>query len=230
MSRTQQRGALLASVALMAGAPLACGETASTENAGATASKIDHVDGGASASNDCASCHMADFRGAHGHVGQRPTACAVCHASDAWHPTGLRHDFWPLTGKHEKAKCFACHTGDAPVFRGKDKACVACHRPEYDKAPDHTGRFPTTCEECHSTAAWKPLLPDHAAPPGAPSASAAPEGGAPTSAAPARRPAPTSTPTAPRPAHPPQPTPKPVPSSPRPVPTVEPTSNASRRG
>jgi len=107
----------------------------------------------------CAGCHMTDYRGAHGHAGQKPTTCGVCHSQASWHPTHLDHD-WPLTGAHEKTKCFACHEDVPPTFHGTPKACVACHEEEYVRAPNHA-RFPKTCEECHTTSAWKPTLPHH---------------------------------------------------------------------
>jgi hypothetical protein len=113
-----------------------------------------------SAATACDTCHMADFRSAPKHVGQKPTKCAVCHASYAWHPQHVDHPFYPLDGAHAKASCFDCHQGNPPLFSGTSKECVGCHRADYDKSrfPGHSS-FPLTCEKCHSVSAWKPTLP-----------------------------------------------------------------------
>jgi hypothetical protein len=94
------------------------------------------------------------------HVGQKPTTCGVCHTQDDWHPSVLNHP-WALTGAHAKSDaCFECHKGDPPEFRGTPKACFGCHAADYQRGPNHVAaHFPTTCESCHSTTAWKPLLP-----------------------------------------------------------------------
>jgi len=113
----------------------------------------------------CATCHMPEFQTARHHLGERPTTCGVCHLQAAWHPERLAHPFWELTGAHAEAKCFGCHAGTPPVLAGTSKTCVDCHRSAYEKAPDHVARFPTTCEECHTTSKWKPTLPEPEPPP-----------------------------------------------------------------
>ncbi len=149
----------------------------------------------------CADCHMSDYRGARHHVGEKPTTCGVCHAQSGWHPTHLDHDF-ALTGAHATAKCFACHTGSPARFHGTPRECYGCHRADYEKAPRHVDRFPTTCEECHTTDAWKPAH-DHRPPePPPPPATA------------------TATATAPKV----KPKPKPPPTAP-PRPTAQPSTN-----
>jgi hypothetical protein len=119
----------------------------------------------------CVACHLPEYQSAKDHQGKKPTRCEVCHASDAWHPTGLHHK-WPLVGAHEKAQCFDCHKGDPVVFNGTPKACVGCHRAEYDAAADHPGHFATTCEDCHTTVAWKTLVEAPKWPAAQPTASA----------------------------------------------------------
>lgn len=44
----------------------------------------------------------------------------------------------------------------------KNSACVSCHRAAYvaTTSPKHEGRFPDTCNDCHSTAAWVPTKID----------------------------------------------------------------------
>jgi hypothetical protein len=101
----------------------------------------------------CATCHMDEFRGAKDHAGKRPDACAVCHTQNGWHPSVLAHP-WPLTGAHANATCFECHS-NPPKYQGMPKQCIACHRPEYNRAPGHVAKkFPTKCESCHKTTSW----------------------------------------------------------------------------
>lgn len=108
----------------------------------------------------CATCHMHDYRNAHPvHVNVKPKTCDVCHSQTSWHPSVVHHDTWPLDGKHEKAKCFDCHTGTPPLFRGTPRACAPCH--EKDLARENAKdtwhqHFPKTCQECHQTSGWKP--------------------------------------------------------------------------
>jgi hypothetical protein len=115
--------------------------------------------------SDCFGCHVADYEHAHG-PGRRhqvPTTCAVCHRETGYHPLQRVHP-WPLTGKHDKADCFACHDQKPPVFEGLASACVDCHREEFDKSeyPGHE-KFAPTCADCHGTVAWsgakKPAKP-----------------------------------------------------------------------
>ena len=102
---------------------------------------------------ECARCHMPEFLGARGHAGQKPTTCAVCHSQDAWHPTILEHR-WTLDGAHRRARCFACHQGDPPRFKGVGRKCVDCHRKQYERAKGHEHK-PETCDDCHLTTSWK---------------------------------------------------------------------------
>lgn len=112
----------------------------------------------ASERESCAACHMEAFRGAPGHVGIKPTACGVCHSQDAWQPSILDHP-WALTGAHERIGCFQCHNGTPAKFRGTSKECIGCHKPEYERAPNHVAdKFPTKCEQCHKTTAWDDRL------------------------------------------------------------------------
>lgn len=110
----------------------------------------------------CASCHLSDYEHVHHppHAGVKPTTCAICHTQTGWHPSVMNHP-WPLTGAHAKEDiCSECHHGEPAVFRGTPKACYACHASDYEKAPDHVElAYPKTCEECHTTSAWKPTLP-----------------------------------------------------------------------
>ena len=191
------KGRPLAALACALAVPLlaACGSDASLEvNPAPTTGKAGR----------CATCHMADFQSAKNHPGEKPTTCAVCHVQDGWHPSRLDHS-WPLTGAHAKASCFECHKGEPRVFEGTKSACVDCHRSDYEKAPEHVARqFPTTCQECHGTAAWKPLLPGASAPRATPSPASVPS--EPPASQPTARPAsPAKAPDAPAPSHTPGP-------------------------
>jgi hypothetical protein len=119
----------------------------------------------------CASCHTPEYGATKNppHAGVRPTACGVCHVQTSWHGARIEHAWWPLTGAHARAaedralageekrvKCFWCHRGDPPVFKGTPKECVACHDEDRRGVRDHEER--TACAECHSTEAWKPPL------------------------------------------------------------------------
>lgn len=150
------------------------------------ASVTDAGDAGVRAHTElnCIECHAAEYKGARHHQSERPTTCAVCHAQTRWHPTHVDHP-WPLDGAHEKAKCFSCHEGEPAHYRDTPTECVRCHQKDYDKAPNHAGRFPTTCQTCHTTTAWKPTLPHewHAEPHPAPSTTPAPPPSAAPSAA-----------------------------------------------
>ena len=103
----------------------------------------------------CATCHLPEYQAARSrHTGKPPT-CAVCHAETGWHPATIRHGWWPLDGAHAKTECLQCHRDSPPIFHGNPSGCVDCHRKEYDEARDHASR-PTTCDDCHTTSAWKP--------------------------------------------------------------------------
>jgi hypothetical protein len=104
---------------------------------------------------ECARCHLPEFQSsAQKHHAGKPPVCKVCHAEDRWKPSRLNH-VWKLDGAHADTECLKCHLGSPPVFVGNDKACVACHRKDYEKARNHEHR-PTTCDDCHSTTKWKP--------------------------------------------------------------------------
>ncbi len=176
----------------------------------------------------CASCHLRDFDEVTTplHVGKKPTTCANCHVQTGWHRTRLMHPGWDLTGKHAKAACFYCHEGAPPVFEGTTKLCFGCHEPELKKvtSPDHAG-FAKTCEDCHSTDAWKPAKAEQHLEPEPPPIDAGAPAATP-SAAPSAHPTPTPT-------H--RPKPRPTPTT-IPIPTPTPTElppdilpNASRR-
>jgi hypothetical protein len=77
--------------------------------------------------------------------------------STRWSDASFRHDSFVLRGVHLQATCAACHVGGQ--YRGTSRDCVGCHRPDYERTtnPNHqTGGFATTCQSCHTEAAWRP--------------------------------------------------------------------------
>jgi hypothetical protein len=163
-------------------------------------------------SGECATCHLAEYEGVTHpmHPGKKPKTCATCHKSTSWSPAILKHE-WPLTGKHKKTDCFACHTGKPAVFEGTPGECVDCHLDDFVhvKFPEHA-KFAKTCDDCHTTDGWKDTKEGA---PKKPKKTPEPE--------PTARPEPTTPPVAD-----PKPTARPMPTDlvpkPKPKPTVNP--------
>jgi hypothetical protein len=114
---------------------------------------------------DCYACHQPDFEGVTdpNHVqGNYSHICTDCHTTTGWSPATFDHNLtqFPLTGAHVNAPCAACH---ANGFENTPMECYACHQADYNNAdPDHqTSGFPTTCQDCHNTAAWSPSSWNH---------------------------------------------------------------------
>ena len=91
--------------------------------------------------------------------------CEQCHNTSTWKPANWSHSsspaIWPLTGLHNTTACTTCHVNYQPVA-GRD--CYSCHRARYDATtnPNHRASgFPTTCEQCHRTSAWRPATFSH---------------------------------------------------------------------
>lgn len=109
--------------------------------------------------NTCVGCHRANYDTATmpPHAGY-PTDCASCHDDAGWSPSTFVHP-WPLDGAHATTSCFTCHTGDPPQYAGVPRQCVGCHQSDYDTSPypGHSA-FPTACQDCHTTNAWRPAL------------------------------------------------------------------------
>ncbi|HTO97444.1 MAG TPA: cytochrome c3 family protein [Myxococcales bacterium] len=105
----------------------------------------------------CDGCHSDPHRGQFaGRVKQ--AGCADCHQVSSF--IALRFDHaressFLLTGAHQRTACGACHFADAAgIVRYKPLTaeCAGCH------ADPHAGQFTgTSCETCHTTAAWKEL-------------------------------------------------------------------------
>lgn len=179
---------------------------------------------------DCIGCHVDDYEGAHRHPGVRSKRCEVCHGQEHWHPITKSHPSFTLTGAHDKADCFACHSTKPPVYEGTSRECIACHKAEFDaenaKHPSHA-RSSVVCDKCHSTNEWSEW-PGHAkgdrTPSPTPTTTAAPT--APATATATASVTKTWTPPKPKPTVKPKPTTAPTPTptpTPAPTPTPIPT-------
>ncbi len=116
---------------------------------------------------DCWSCHSSDFTASVNPdhvVNNFDHQCETCHTTTSWKPASFDHNQtgFPLTGAHASvSNCVDCHSNG---YSNTSSACVACHQQNYDATtdPSHVAaQFPTTCEDCHSTNAWKPANWDH---------------------------------------------------------------------
>jgi len=117
---------------------------------------------------ECNGCHMGDYQAtfapAHAQAGFN-TDCVECHAVTAFAWKGSfdhARTAFPLTGAHAAVPCNSCHPGGR--FAGTPRDCYSCHQADYAGAanPVHTaGSFPTLCESCHSTTAWRPASLNH---------------------------------------------------------------------
>lgn len=184
----------------------------------------------------CAACHTPEFNSTARppHAGARPETCGVCHSQASWGRARIEHPWWALTGAHARAaedkalagvekrvKCFWCHRGEPAQFSGTAKDCIGCHADDRQgvKFPGHDS-FSTSCQNCHSTDAWKPAAqPVAVPPPPTPSSNSlvpAPK----TKRTPHAAPAPTGKPIV---------IPTSPPAPPRPIPAPDITSHASRR-
>lgn len=129
-----------------------------------------HTVGYAGTSTKCVDCHLTDFNSAvspnHKATGFS-TDCESCHSTEpGWKPaTFANHSkFFVITGAHTAITndCAACHNG---VYNGSTpKTCFGCHSDDYNRAknPNHqASMFSTSCETCHSQAAWTPSTFNH---------------------------------------------------------------------
>ncbi len=115
----------------------------------------------------CVNCHSAKYTATTnpGHVAAKiSTDCATCHTSIAWTPATFNHSTgtsFPLTGSHANTSCISCHSQG---YSGISTACLSCHLSNYNAStnPGHAAaKFPTTCENCHTSAAWAPSTFNH---------------------------------------------------------------------
>ncbi|MCX6173148.1 MAG: cytochrome c3 family protein, partial [Ignavibacteriales bacterium] len=112
---------------------------------------------------NCFDCHSVNYYATKNpnHVNANfSTDCQQCHSliSPVWLTTSVIHDFFPLTGSHNIANCFACHNQTS--YKGLTQDCYSCHKQRYESvsSPNHvTLNFPKDCKQCHTTnGGWKP--------------------------------------------------------------------------
>ena len=124
-----------------------------------------HVANFDATSTRCEDCHQDDLARATSpdHAAQGWTSsCDRCHIPTSWTGAGFNHPMFPLNGAHAGLDCTQCHLGGD--FSGAPNTCVGCHQSDYDATsrPPHTDAgFGTTCQNCHSTAAWTPARFNH---------------------------------------------------------------------
>jgi len=104
---------------------------------------------------ECQTCHTDP------HKGQLGSNCTQCHTVFDW-KSARQFDHaktrYPLTGAHVQVACERCHRPDHPGGEARYKdmrfdRCTSCH------LDPHHGAFQQRCEECHTTANWKRILP-----------------------------------------------------------------------
>lgn len=119
----------------------------------------------------CADCHE-NPHGSQFTAEIASAGCAGCHTPHDWGVLAFEHTFWPLTGSHGLIGCTACHAATAGTpsaqpqaaraqFQGLPRSCEGCH----DDV--HAGQFRLSaprrsCDECHTTEAFKLASFDHA--------------------------------------------------------------------
>jgi Cytochrome c7 and related cytochrome c len=101
----------------------------------------------------CANCHKDP------HAGRLGNQCTQCHQTTGWR-VGAKTQFdhsrtgFPLTGAHAQVACARCHKNNQ-FTRIPHQSCASCH------ADPHAGRFGSRCEQCHTTARFKPAKLEH---------------------------------------------------------------------
>ena len=98
----------------------------------------------------CIGCHRKDDA----HKGTLGESCQDCHDATKWKKTTFDHakTRFPLLGKHQPAKCEACHKSSAADYRRTPTDCFACHQAD-DR---HRGQEGKACGSCHDAHGWTP--------------------------------------------------------------------------
>ncbi|MBI5731008.1 MAG: hypothetical protein HY963_07720, partial [Ignavibacteriales bacterium] len=112
---------------------------------------------------NCFDCHSSTYYATKNpdHVKANfSTDCRKCHnlMPPMWSTTSVVHDFFPLTGSHNIANCFACH--NHMNYKGLTQDCYSCHKQKYEtvNSPNHVAlNFSKDCKQCHTKhGGWKP--------------------------------------------------------------------------
>jgi len=118
---------------------------------------------------ECKGCHLETYMSTldpQHELARFSLDCAQCHNADGvtWQRARYTHpQTFALDGAHKQVDCVTCHES---AFAGTNDACEACHMNDFEQAanPDHSAfRFPTVCEQCHTTMSWDRDLFDHTA-------------------------------------------------------------------
>jgi Zn finger protein HypA/HybF involved in hydrogenase expression len=115
----------------------------------------------------CSACHQPDYdrtTNPNHKASGFPMQCQNCHTTSAWRPANFDHQTtrFPLTGAHQRVDCARCHVGGR--YTGTPTDCNSCHQANYAATtnPNHrTAGFPASCQDCHTTTAWRPASFDH---------------------------------------------------------------------
>jgi hypothetical protein len=117
---------------------------------------------------ECGNCHATTYLAttSPNHVAAGfSRRCEDCHSATAptWSSAAFSHPAaFPLSGGHANLACARCHGTGRPHTVASQ--CVSCHEAAFASAanPNHAaGGFPRTCEDCHTTASWRPAKFDH---------------------------------------------------------------------
>ncbi|CAN0595008.1 unnamed protein product, partial [Laminaria digitata] len=96
----------------------------------------------------CGACHADYHDGAFSDMlvvgAEGKTGCGDCHAATGWAPARFDHAQvgWGLQGRHQQARCAACHGND--LSRPLSRACDTCH------LDPHRGELGQGCDSCHA--------------------------------------------------------------------------------
>lgn len=116
---------------------------------------------GKHAQAQCAECHKKGkfagtptaCRGCHPVAHKNLTQCEQCHTPRGFVPSTFDHDrHFKITGGHAKLSCIACHPKG--IYDGTPTVCTGCH------GVAHGGL--TACQDCHTTAGFRPSTFNHA--------------------------------------------------------------------
>jgi cytochrome c7-like protein len=119
---------------------------------------------------ECGNCHLSTYLATtspnHSAAGFS-RRCEDCHSvtAAAWSTSVFSHPAtFPLSGAHTSLTCARCHGPGRP--HAVSGECASCHDAAFAAAanPSHTaGGFPRTCQDCHTSASWRPATFDHSA-------------------------------------------------------------------
>jgi len=110
----------------------------------------------------CGSCHLVkDISFSENHLSSFGPNCLACHDGLDTYGKTFNHNkvFFKLTGKHSGLTCSQCHLNQQSIkeVQATSQNCISCHQ----KDDSHAGSLGSSCEVCHSTDGWKPIIFNH---------------------------------------------------------------------